>query len=55
MQYGIMGKVIIKRSTLDPSVTYAQLVVLSMNMKPGFVLGALKISVALSASFSVAN
>jgi hypothetical protein len=44
---------------LDPSVTYAQLVVLSVNMKPGFVpgfvLGALKISVALSASLSVVN
>ena len=38
VQYGIMDKVIIKRSTLDQSKTYAQLAVLSVNMKPEYCL-----------------
>jgi hypothetical protein len=39
-----MGNVIIKRSILDLSIIYAQLVVLSVNMKPGILLGTLNIS-----------
>jgi hypothetical protein len=37
-----MGKVIIKRSMLDLSITYAQLAVLSVNMKPGILLRTLE-------------
>lgn len=44
LTYGTMCKVIIKRSTFDPSITYARLAVLGENMKPGILLGALKIS-----------
>lgn len=41
-----MGNVIIKRSMLDPPITYAHLAVLSVNMKPGILilLGTSKIS-----------
>lgn len=42
VQYGMMGKVVIKRSMLDPSITYAQFAVLSVNMKPGIMLGTLE-------------
>jgi hypothetical protein len=37
-----MVKVIIKRSMLDPSITYAQSAALSVNMKPGILLGTLE-------------